>query len=60
MPIPTPKPGESEADFISRCMSDSTMKNEYPEEDQRAAVCYGKLDAEMIRKKLYKIWHVDE
>jgi hypothetical protein len=35
-----PKAGESESEFISRCMADSTMNSEYPEQSQRAAVCY--------------------
>lgn len=36
-----PKPsGETEKEFISRCMEDSTMIKEFPREDQRAAVCY--------------------
>jgi len=36
------KPGESENqdEFISRCMGDKTMNSEYPEQNQRAAVCY--------------------
>ena len=39
MPIPKPKSGESEKDFISRCMGDPVMVDEY-EQDQRAAICY--------------------
>lgn len=39
MPIPTPRAGEDEADFMSRCMGDETMRADYPEQDQRAAVC---------------------
>lgn len=36
-----PKPsGETEDEFISRCMGDSTMNKEFPDEKQRAAVCY--------------------
>jgi len=38
MPVPTPDAGESEDDFISRCMADPAM-GEY-DQDQRAAVCY--------------------
>ena len=33
-----PKSGEGEDDFIGRCMSE--LKNEYPDEEQRLAVCY--------------------
>lgn len=38
MPIPTPKKGESKNDFVSRCMSDTVMKNDYSEK-QRLGVC---------------------
>ena len=35
-----PNSGEQENDFIGRCMGDSQMKSEFPDEDQRVAVCY--------------------
>ena len=35
-----PNPGESESDFVSRCMGDTQMIGEFPDEEQRAAVCY--------------------
>lgn len=35
-----PKSGEEESDFIGRCMGDSQMTNEFPDQDQRTAVCY--------------------
>lgn len=40
MPIPKPRKDESEAQFISRCMGDSTMNKEYPDQKQRTAICY--------------------
>lgn len=40
MPLPKPEVGEDQAEFIQRCMSTKTMKNEYPRQDQRLAVCY--------------------
>lgn len=40
MPLPKPKKGEKENDFISRCMSNKTMKKEFPDQKQRTAVCY--------------------
>jgi len=40
MPIPKPNPGETEAKFISRCMGNDTMVREYPDQKQRAGVCY--------------------
>lgn len=40
MPMPKPRKNEKKDDFISRCMGNDTMVKDYPEEDQRAAVCY--------------------
>lgn len=40
MPIPKPENNEDKQTFISRCMSSETMKSEYPDSKQRAAVCY--------------------
>lgn len=39
MPLPEPKPNESESAFLSRCITDATMEDEWPDEDQRAAIC---------------------
>lgn len=39
MPIPTPNQDETHDEFISRCMADETMVDEYSDEDQRFAVC---------------------
>ena len=38
--MPTPNPGESEQDFVSRCMANDVMNKDYPDQKQRAAVCY--------------------
>lgn len=40
MPIPKPRANETQDDFISRCMGDDVMNSEYPDQKQRAAVCY--------------------
>lgn len=40
MPIPQPSKGEKENDFISRCMGNSTMSKEYPDQKQRSAICF--------------------
>ena len=40
MPIPKPKAGESQADFIARFMGNPTMIKEYPDKQQRAAIAY--------------------
>jgi len=40
MPLPKPNAGEKQSEFISRCMANEVMKREYPDKDQRAAVCH--------------------
>jgi signal peptide peptidase SppA len=39
MPIPKPGPTEDEDTFLSRCMGDETMLDDWPDEDQRFAIC---------------------
>ena len=39
MPIPKPHRNETESDFVSRCMGDKTMVDDY-DQKQRAAICY--------------------
>jgi hypothetical protein len=41
MPIPKPEDKENKQKFVSRCMSSETMKKEYPNSQQRIAVCLG-------------------
>lgn len=40
MPIPSPRQGEPDQEFINRCMDDDVMKREFPDRDQRYAVCH--------------------
>lgn len=40
MPLPKPNQSENQTEFMNRCMSDETMKSEYPNDQQRLAVCY--------------------
>lgn len=40
MPLPTPNIGESQDDFISRCMSSEAAMEDFPDKDQRLAVCF--------------------
>ena len=42
--IPKPEGGESEQEFIGRCMSD--LKDEFPDQQQRLAVCYKSWNGE--------------
>src|SRR3990167_1602790 len=39
MALPKPNEEESESDFMDRCLSDEMMMDEYPDQDQRIAVC---------------------
>jgi len=51
MPLPAPREGEDKNAFISRCLSDPVMKKEYPEIDQRVAVCSSEFDKNNNEKK---------
>lgn len=42
--MPTPKPRETEEEFISRCMGDQEPMEKYPDEAQRYAVCKSIFD----------------
>lgn len=39
MPLPTPNSGESRDDWLSRCMGNDTMNEDFPDNEQRYAVC---------------------
>jgi len=39
MPLPTPNKGEDKNKFISRCMSNPQAKRDFPNQNQRVAVC---------------------
>lgn len=39
MPLPTPNKEEKKQDFMSRCMSNEKMKEEFEENGQRYSVC---------------------
>lgn len=54
MPIPTPKEDEEKKDFISRCMANKIMNSDYPENEQRAAVCHSQWKKSK-KKKIKKI-----
>ena len=46
MPIPSRKNDEDNQKFISRCMSNDTMKKDYPDAKQRIAICLGQTRKE--------------
>jgi HK97 family phage prohead protease len=39
MPMPTPRGDEDRDEFMARCMGNETMLDDFPDQDQRAAVC---------------------
>jgi selenocysteine-specific translation elongation factor len=41
MPIPKKEKNEDKQKFVQRCMSNETMKTEYPDSSQRVAICLG-------------------
>jgi len=47
MPLPTPNNGEEQKAFLARCMANPIMNTEYPESEQRAAVCYSQWRKKM-------------
>lgn len=49
MPLPSVRRGESQQAFVSRCMGSELMKAEYPEQKQRAAVCYSQFRRSLAR-----------
>lgn len=54
MPLPKPNNGETKDEFIERCMGNETMVEDYPENDQRYAVCqsqWGKKSAGPIMER---------
>jgi hypothetical protein len=51
MPIPSVKGKEDQSEFVSRCMGDSVMNKEYPDQKQRAAICYSQWRKAKKKKK---------
>jgi len=50
MPIPSPRSGEPQKTFISRCMSDALMNKEFPDIKQRNAVCFSRWRKKELMK----------
>ena len=51
LPIPSPKPGQSEETFISECIAD--LSGEYSQE-QASAICYRQLDLSKMNIREFK------
>ena len=50
MPIPKPDSNEKSKDFVARCMNSEAMQKEYPDEQQRIAVCLGQTKSSLIEQ----------
>lgn len=48
MPIPKRRKDEDKDKYIQRCMSNEVMKQEYPSEKQRIAVCMGQTRSSLL------------
>jgi hypothetical protein len=46
MPIPNRRKDEQKDSFVSRCMGNETMKTEYPDQQQRVAICISQATAD--------------
>lgn len=42
MPLPKPRPNETQDQFMGRCMGDPTAMADFPKQDQRLAVCFSR------------------
>ena len=51
--MPTPSKGESEQDFMQRCMAYGDMQKYKP--DQRAAICHSKFRSESMHPDFQRI-----
>lgn len=54
MPLPKPRPNETEGSFIQRCIIDAEIVSEFGDIDQRLAVCYDLFNPET--KKFKETW----
>nr|NIV97955.1 hypothetical protein [Candidatus Saccharibacteria bacterium]NIW78253.1 hypothetical protein [Calditrichia bacterium] len=54
MPLPKPKKNESKDEFITRCMGNKSMQEEFEDNDQRLAVCN-----DLWEKNKYKRTKID-
>ena len=43
MPLPTPRSGESQGDFVGRCVGNDQAKRDFPDRSQRLAVCLSRF-----------------
>ena len=53
MPIPKRNQNENAQKFVSRCMSNETMKKEYPDTKQRVAICLGQTRTKKSKSNIF-------
>lgn len=65
MPLPTRQPNESEDNFLDRCIINPEMETEFPDIEQRIAVCHSlyeggtkKLDTRSSDADIVKKWEI--
>lgn len=51
MPLPSPHSGESEQEFVSRCVKNLNDSGEFELNEQRVAVCYSQFRKGHSKKK---------
>ena len=52
--MPTPKPNESESNFVARCVIDPEAVRDFPDNEQRIAFCYSQYERAQTKKYLVK------
>jgi hypothetical protein len=57
MPIPEKRPNEKNQNFIARCMGNETMKKDYPDTQQRIAICLGQTKQKKTKSSLIEEVH---
>lgn len=51
MPLPNPRKGQTQKEFVSSCMKNEVMNKEYPDIKQRSAVCFSIWKQSKKKKK---------
>lgn len=57
--MPTPKPNESESNFVARCVVDAESVRDFPDTQQRIAFCYSQFERSKKNEVLNKQNKID-
>ena len=49
--MPVPRSNEEKTNYLARCMADEAMRQKYPDQAQRYAVCNGIYKSEKPKKE---------